>query len=958
MPDNAGRAQGSFDPGAAVDTLLAKTPSHGHGSASLLTTHSLDTAAVAEVLWRLLAPLFLRREFDAAAGEEGRGIVLFRWICAHHDFGKATPGYQARFPGDTQKVLQVGLEYDRRFADEDLGYRHERAGAYLLRALLKDAGWPGEQAAWVWPLVAGHHGDIPPASALVPARARHRLLGGERWHMVRAVLLERVSAEVGFADWRECPPVRVPGRTAQLAACGLLKLADWLSSGLPGIDDPSEVSYEKSRERAQKACAEIAPVPGWTAGLPEPDDAALRRRPTAPRPGEGVAGAAVDAARGMPGGGLLVVESADDVLEAGLAAAEIMAARSGVLGLFVGVPEWSSHHDVFRRVRAWLAALDPVYPERAVLLHQLRALEPELSAARYPDSALAEILVAECPGETAAPAGQFAEETAHTLPTDWFHGHAKGLLAPFVVAPTYQALAAFVRTNLVMVRTAGLLGKVLVLDIADFLDARTRVHLLEALRWLGRARVPVVLLAAALPDGVRARLLDAWLGGALEDENHRQPAVEAQVHPRVTAAWVADDGPRDGPRVETRVQAHAEARVEARVEARAVPGGAGRRVRVRTLPDGPCAEGRTARQVADLLAPGRTALVVRSSAARAQALLPRLRAALGPDDTVVLLHTQLAAGPQAVRARAVLARLGPGAPPPARGRYVVIADPLVERAFPVRVDLLVSDMAPLVSLLGRLGTLRPAGSGLQVTGYAPGDPAGEECPPVFPEESVRLYGAEELTAAAALVEQAAAGPGWHLPGDTAALVAAVHGPVEGFPARWRPWVARARREGRLREESAEARAAQHALTRRGEHGSATLAGLSYLATAHKEPDLPALVRGDGFPVETLALVRDAHGYRSLLGPRLGPEGTVKGLPDAAVEAVRCGNVRLPATCREAGEQEVKPLPEWRIPYKEGGDQRLRTSRALVLDEELRVRVGGRLLRYDDELGLVDEGPVP
>ncbi|WP_324794478.1 CRISPR-associated endonuclease Cas3'' [Streptomyces cyaneofuscatus] len=942
---------GAFRPQAAVDTLIAKTPSHGGGSVCLLTAHSLDTAAVAEELWHLLAPEALKREFDAVAGAPGRGIRLFRWICALHDFGKATPMFQARFPSYTRQVLDAGLEYDAGVHERNTGYRHERAGAHLLREALKQAGWPRVHREWLWPLIAGHHGDIPGANGLLPSRLRHRLLGGARWQQVREALLSRISAETGFSDWARRPPVQVPGRTTQLALCGLLKLADWLSSGLGGVDDPSRVSYALSRERVRKVCAPAVPAKGWGPALPEPDDSVLDARYGPGWRHEGLTRAVLGLTRAMPSGGLLVVETYGDVLDTGLVAAEIMASRRKTAGIFVGVPEWSAHHDVFRRVRAWLGLLDASYAEKAVLLHELRALDPEWSAAKYPDSALGRYLVSECPGEPGSQDGAFAGEGRGTLlPVDWFHGHVRGLLAPFVVAPAYQALAAAVRTQYVMVRMAGLVGKVLVLDIADFLDARTRVYLLEALRWLGEARVPVVLLAPALSDAGRGRLLDAWLGGALDDEAYRGavPAA-APAHPRVTAAWVADGLPR--------------------TTALGVDAGAGRPVRVQAVAESAAslagdararrqADGLLASRVAARLGPGQRALIVRNSAERAQTLLPALREALREDDTVVLLHTQLAAGPQAVRAREVLARLAPRAATGGGGRYVVIADHLVERAFPAQVDLLVSDVAPVESLLARLGSLRadPApAAGLLVTGYAAGGGEGRDGP-TFPEESVRLYGRAGLVAATALVEEAAAtGRGWRLPDDVDALVAAAHGGTHGFAAAWRVRAAQAREEGRRQTASAEAQAAQHALTRRGEHGSAHLAGLSYLSTPHQEWHLPALVRGEGCPVETLAVIRDDHGYTSLLGHRLAPDGSVKGIPDAAVEAIRCGAVRLPPDCWPSGEL-LDPLPAWEASSYAGGARRLRRSRALVFDTDLRTRLGGRRLRYDHELGLLDEGP--
>ncbi|WP_434795247.1 CRISPR-associated endonuclease Cas3'' [Streptomyces albidoflavus] len=953
-----------FDLESAVRTIIAKTPSHGGGSSSHFLTHALDTAAVAEWLWRLLASEAIKQEMDEVAGGQGRGLILFRWICALHDFGKIAPLFQARFPEYAAAVRRAGLTIEGIFSESNSGYRHERAGAYLISEALKDAGWSARLRNWVWPLIAGHHGDIHGANAWLPSKAGGQLLRAKdkRWREVRAALLHTVSREVGYPDWREAPPAKVPRRSTQLALCGLLKLADWLSSGLAGISDPKDVTMEVCRRRAAELLAKEAPAPGWGTGKKEPGDAELEERYGKRWLHTALPGAVLDLTRRMPDGGLLIVESPGDTLDAGLLSAEIMAARTRAQGVFVGTPEWSAHHDVFRRVRKWLGKTGSEYEQRAALLHELRALDPEWSAAKYPGSSLGHYVVKECPGESDGGPEEFAGEgRGKKLPVDWFFSHTRGLLAPFAVAPTYQVLAAAVRTQYVMIRMAGLLGKVHVLDIADVvLDDRMRVYLLEALRWLGQARVPMVLMASALSPGDRGRLLSAWLGGAVGNEGYEASEPEAPgAHPRVTAAWIDDDEPRITVRG---VDAHPGERVTVELAEESADSLKGDRAARQE------ADRRLARLLADRLGPGQSALVVRNSAERAQSLHPSLREAMDATDTVVVLHTQLAAGPQAVRARQLLERLAPGRPTTGGERFVLVADQLVERSFPVSVDLVVSDAAPVEQLLARSAALRtpsdpdraqPAPAPLVVTGYAdhpaPG-PDKEHRSPVFPAKSARRYERRWLVAALALAEEAAAGNGWALPRDAARIVARAHEGPTGLPPAWRARAEAVWRDGKRRTASREAEAAQHTLARRGEHHAQNLAALSYLSTPHQEWDLAGLIQGSGFPVETLAVIRDDEGYRSLLGVRLPADGSVKDLPDSLVEAVRCGAVRLPPTCRQAGEL-LAPLPAWAAKGGSGGARRLCRSRALVLDPGLRTTVSGRRLRYDHELGLVDEGPV-
>ncbi|MFP3119493.1 CRISPR-associated endonuclease Cas3'' [Streptomyces koyangensis] len=937
---------------AAVNAIIAKTARYAKGTTSHFLTHALDTAAVAERLWCLLVPKAVQREMDEVAGGRGRGLVLFRWICALHDFGKIAPLFQGRFPPDYPEVVRrAGLTCDETFNEKNASYGHERAGAYLINKALKSAGWASWHRNWVWPLIAGHHGDICGANALLPSVAKGPLLRGkdENWQLVRATLLHTVSERVGYPDWRVSPPVKLPRRSTQLALCGVLKLADWLSSDLKGITDPRELDMRVARRRAADVCAEAAPARGWGTSKEEPGDAALEDRYGKRWLGSPLPQAVLGLSRRMPEGGLLIVETPGDALEAGLLSAEIMAARAQAQGVLVGTPEWSAHHDVYRRVRTWLRKIDPAYEDRAALLHELRALDPDWNAAKYPDSSLRRYVATECPSESDA------EGRSASLPVDWFFGHTRALLAPFAVAPTYQVLAAAVRTQYVMIRMAGLLAKVLVLDIADtVLDDRTRVYLLEALRWLGQARVPMVLMAPALSAGQRGRLLSAWLGGAIGDEGYEASEPDAPAaHPRVTAAWLEGTDPR--------------------ITVRGVDAPPGKRVPVELAEEAPAslagdraarreADRRLARHLADRLGPGQSALVVRNSAERAQSLLPALREAMDETDTVVVLHTQLAAGPQAVRARQVLERLAPGTPATGGERFVLVADHLVERSFPVDVDLLVSDAAPVEQLLARSAALRTSGptpAPLVVTGYADrptAEPGEKQRAPVFSSESARRYGDRWLVAALALAEEAAAGDGWELPRDAARLVARAHEGPAGLPPAWRERAGAVWESGRQDTASREAEAGQHTLARRGEHHARNLATLSYLSTPHQEWDLAGLIQGSGFPVETLAVIRDDEGYRSLLGVRLPADGSVKDKPDALVEALRCGAVRLPPNLWQAGEL-LTPLPAWTPEKGAGGARRLCRSRALVLDTSLRTTLGGRRLRYDHELGLLDEGPV-
>ncbi|MEK8171843.1 HD domain-containing protein [Streptomyces sp. M19] len=198
---------GALDVAAAVDSLLAKTPAYARGTANLLLSHALDTAAVGSLMWdRFLAPA-TRRALDEVAGGRAAGGA-----CCSGCAASTTSARRPRLPGEVagaDRGGQPGRTPMASGAARRFDWHHTRAGAHRLRVMLADAGWPKEQIAWVWPLVAGHHGHFPwsarcarstPGPSWRAARAgrrsRARSCGGStrRWGSART----RTSSPPGF----------------------------------------------------------------------------------------------------------------------------------------------------------------------------------------------------------------------------------------------------------------------------------------------------------------------------------------------------------------------------------------------------------------------------------------------------------------------------------------------------------------------------------------------------------------------------------------------------------------------------------------------------------------------------------------------------------------------------------------------------------------------------------------
>ncbi|MFF7638017.1 CRISPR-associated helicase Cas3' [Kitasatospora sp. NPDC008050] len=949
----------------ALGALWGKSAGRGGGTVNLLLSHMLDTAAVAELVWeRYLAPV-TRWRLDELAGEPGQGRRFFAWLCGVHDCGKATPAFQHMDPAGARAVLASGLAWDR-FAVGRTSWRHDKAGGKLIRRLLAENQWDPEHIDWVWPLIAGHHGRLPTLGQL--SVGKPKLQGqGPAWEATQAALVELFSYEVGFTGeqaLRSVQPRLRPSRALQLQLSGLVVMCDWIASDeryFQGVDELSRVRMPAAQQRASAAWSKLGLRGGWGRLAPPVPTAFLERFGARPRASQQLL---LDVAARMGGPGVLVVEApmGEGKTNAALAAVEVLAARFGADGVFVGMPTQATSDPMFSQVRGWLKGLGSGLDEQVALLHGKRMFNQEWRAlladlgdwGQDADACFASVSEDE-PDEygMASDFGSAEGSHARRAPAEWFLGRRRGLLSPFAVGTIDQLLFAATRTKHVMLRTAGLSGKVVVLDEVHAADVYMSQFLKEGLWWLGQARVPVVLLSATLPPAQRRELVAAYLSGALASEVDEVAEAdlvrlaEPAGYPSVTAAWLGKDGAEFIVESTESWRQDLDVRVEVLAEAPA-------QSQDTTRDQAAQAHADVVEMLAERLVDGGCALVIRNTVVRAQDTFEALRTVFGAD--VRLLHGRLHAGHRAERTEECLELLGPPGPDRQRPeRLIVVATQLAEQSFDVDADLLVTDLAPIDLLLQRIGRLhrhegvkrpdRVASPTVVVTGFAP----QADTPPLLLRASEAIYGRYLLLRAAAQVLATAQESGWKIPRQVPGLVSEGYGTSQDLvPDSWRAAHDLAREEWAGRQDQRAVDAQDYLLTRAGEHGAPTLEGL-HCAGTHgglSEGQFEALVR-DGKPsVEVVLVRRDSRGLYAVSGRRLGPNGEVA---TDLLDDVLAGTVRLPTALTAAAEQELNPLAGWRDhPW-------LRYSRALVLEEDGKAQVGGFKVAYDNALGLVVSG---
>ncbi|MFE2163881.1 CRISPR-associated helicase Cas3' [Streptomyces sp. NPDC059447] len=918
-----------------LGAVWGKSAALGGGTMNLLISHMLDTAAVAERVWDSSLAASLKHELDTVAGGPGKGRRLFVWLCGIHDCGKATPAFVRISPAESAAVRAAGLTWRTGMvtAQSSREWRHDKAGAHLLRLVLRQAGWPRAMIDWVCPLVSGHHGTLRAATPSDLTHAMGEAHGrGPEWGGVQRHLVQVFTRALGYEDLAAMVPLRAPSRAVQLAVLGFVVMADWIASDaryFRGIPELGRVSAANARRRAGRAW-KAHRLAGGLHGLEVPAGDVVAAR--FGKPGRPSQSMTVDAAREMGAPGLLIVEApmGEGKTVTALACAEVLAARFGMSGVFMGMPTQATCDPMFTQLRSWLSRVQPGAEDDVVLLHGKRTFNREWKAIQTGDWATADARFRSVDEDS-------ADCCTRQGPADFVLGPKRGLLGQYVVGTIDQLLYAATRTRHVMLRTAGLAGKVVILDEVHACDVYMSQFLHEALHWLGQAGVPVILLSATLPPEQRARLAEAYMSGA---EPGREVVLpEPGGYPSATAVWPGMDAPL--------VNSCAPYRQDWPITVRVLPEPAARTHGART--SDVLLEAPTVALLREKLAGGGCALVIRNTVRRAQRTYRQLAAAF-PGDTVIL-HGQLTTSTRAERTEDLIDRLGPGETT-RPGRLIVVATQVAEQSFDIDADLLITDIAPVDLLLQRIGrvhrhqsTRRPehlTQAAAYVTALTP-DPDGG--PPQFERGTEFVYGRHLLLRTAArVIETADTGGTWAIASDVPRLVADTYGTLPVGPPSWKAEAKQAEADWQGEQQARADAAAPFLLTRVGEHAATNLDGLHYAATeAPTEDHLAAAVRDGDMSIETVLITRTPTGYQTLTGRHsLGADGSNT---NPHLDTLAGDTMRLPQRLTTAALTDLNPLPAWTThPW-------LRHTRALILNPDNTATVGQFLVRYDPSIGL-------
>lgn len=891
-----------------------------------LTTHLMDAHAVAGLLWDdFLADSIKATLCESMGLSDDEGRALVSWFAGIHDIGKASPAFAfkaeaAGSPSVLDRMRDAGLQI--RHADTRIG--HATVGQAVLRTWLKDRYGTTARAGNTWAsVIGGHHGRNPSAFDVDTAAKLPNSIGTGRWVDVRNEILDEMTALSGphlyLPDWtRHCLPA-----PTQALLTAIVIVADWIASNQDYFPYQDELD---TRARAEDAYEQLA-LPGpWRPTQPTDVTALFEQRFPAlhgskPR---AIQVGLVEAALSCDASPLLIVEEAmgQGKTEAAYLAAEALAARFGMGGVFFGLPTMATANPMFTRTLDWLSTAVGAEDASVALAHGKAALNEQYTGLLH-SSKVGDVYDDDADGSK----GQ-------AVVNAWLRGRRKASLSSFVIGTVDQALFVGLKAKHVVLRHLGMAGKVVVIDEVHAADTYMREYLKRVLTWLSAHHTPVILMSATLPPDQRDEYVAAYSLG--RGDRSVLSTDRTDTYPRIT-------------------------RYDGELSNIPLPRAmAGTTMQLTRIADDPTT---TVTLLDELLTDGGCAGIVCNTVRRAQDTFHALQEHFGHD--VVLLHSRFLAPHRAEKEAALVDRLGRDGRRP--HRLIVVGTQVLEQSLDIDFDVMISDLAPIDLLLQRAGRLhrhttrcRPplvTAPTLYIRGVD--DWAGQ--PPVSVRGSRSVYGEATLLRAAAVLDFRTS---ISLPDDIPTLVKTAYDPELDAPVGWVDRWSAAEATASSKRAQARTRAQTYMLASPEILSSLT----GWLDVTEADPERAeekgrSQVRDSEDSLEVLVLWRDSSGqlrvpsYARCHAGALVPEGLpwgTTGTELSMAKAMATCTLSLPIQLThdrvidqviDELERQVDASGWQKSPWVAG-------QLILVFDDADKATLGGFDLRYDADEGLL------
>lgn len=634
--------------------------------------HMIDTAEIMKHLLRKWIPDSVKNILqDIGDEEELTKCCVF--LAMVHDIGKFTPLFCSKIlpvlPYIKDKLDEYGIYIDnnKTFIDRKES-PHAIAGAVLLQRF----GCSEDIIA----IVGAHHGktitrnvenDLEDQLDFYSKNYFSTLENGtenfELWMEIYKEWFEFALQYSGYCTIHEIPEIKM---TSQMLLTGLLIMADWLASNnfyFPLIPLESMGNDVDIHLRSKNAWKKID-LPGFWHVNPFSFDAETFYWKFGFEP-NAVQKMMIQAVEETVSPGIFILEAQMGVgkTEAALAASELLASKKGCGGLFFGLPTQATANGLFPRMYSWAETQTDECKLSLRLAHGMAALNEEYRSLFQGNSYIEE-----------------DSEENRLVVHSWFEGRKQALLANFVIGTVDQFLMAALKQKHVMLRHLGMAGKIIIIDECHAYDAYMSVYLDQALKWAGQYGIPVIILSATLPPKRRSELIDAYLNNEKKSKNFGEQWRGNKGYPLLT--WT------DGKAVEQNT-------LDISMK--------NRNVEIENLD-----EEKIESYLEDKLSEGGCAGIIVNTVKKAQETYERMKRKFR-DKRIILFHSRFLATDRSDKESILISLLGKKATTEQRDNLIIIGTQVLEQSLDIDFDILLTELCPMDLLLQRIGRLHRHG---------------------------------------------------------------------------------------------------------------------------------------------------------------------------------------------------------------------------------------------------------
>lgn len=614
--------------------------------------------------------------------------------------------------------------------------------------------------------------------------------------------------------------------------------------------------------------------------------------------------------------------------EAALAAAELIAEKRGLSGIFFALPTQATSDGIFPRIIKWAKKHEGNSSIR--LVHGKAQFNRDLK-----DLGFSSINVNE------------GKDTVFV--SDWAHGRKRALLNDFVVGTIDQVLMAGLKQKHVMLRHLGLANKVVIIDECHAYDTYMSQYLYKTLNWLGAYQVPVIVLSATLPVNSRKSLIEAYLNSK-EQPVVEDPLFDTSAQPSELPDWAQTTA---YPLITYTKNGGAES-VSLLASARKLT------VAIEQLDNQDIVT-----CLKQSLINGGCAGVIVNTVSKAQEVARELTEVFG-EKTVILLHSRFTAPDRIMKEAEVREYLGPNSNN-RPGKLIVVGTQVLEQSLDIDFDVMITDICPMDLLIQRIGRLhrhnrqnRPALLKKAKCFVAAIEGNGE-----FQIGSQLVYGTYMLMNTQALLPEQI-----NLPEDISKLVQAAYDSqgVQISPEQKEQYEqAKREHEEKAKQAADKARVFQIGNPQGGSFGLLpTIVDLLNTDISDRDPNgkrAEATVRDSTDSVQVLIVQRKQNStfylppWNAKYGDKLLPEDFSYNPELAQVLAQNSVTLPVSMTTPWLIDRVIETIEKdccERLPQKWQDSSWLEGELFLILDENCEAEICGFKLHYDERYGLIVE----